>query len=101
MLLALLQLSFWSGVTNSFFNNLPQYLRRITQPRMISGLEVNVLAGDVVTNILFVVITASAPNCWQNKSRDDAGLLLTVDEDINTIVQARIFDAQCIVYFRD
>ena len=95
--MSLLQRKTWSGGTKSSFNNSLKYLRRITQPRITSGLAVNVLAGDVVTNSLLVVITASAPNCWQNKSRDEAVLLLNENIDVNRLVQAKGFSKQRIV----
>ena len=50
------------------------------------------LAGNVVTNTLLVVTTASAPNCWKNGSKEDAGLAPKTNVDVNRAVQAGTFN---------
>ena len=64
---------------------------------MISGLVTNVLAGNVVTNSLLIVIAASAPNCWQNRSREDAGFTQKANAGASSAVQVTTFDRRRIV----
>ena len=55
------------------------------------------LAGRVVTNSLLVVVTNSAQNCWQNRSREDAELPLKANVDVSNVAQVRTLGRQPIV----